>query len=32
MSQVLLVAGIALLVTGVVVGLPAWRSWQTVSH
>jgi hypothetical protein len=28
MSQVLLLAGIALLVAGLAVGLPAWRSWQ----
>jgi hypothetical protein len=28
MSQVLLVAGLALVVAGLAVGLPAWRSWQ----
>jgi hypothetical protein len=27
-SQVFLFAGIALLVAGVAVGLPAWRAWQ----
>jgi ABC-type branched-subunit amino acid transport system ATPase component len=28
MSQVFLIAGIALLVAGLALGLPAWRSWQ----
>jgi hypothetical protein len=28
MSQVLVIAGIALLVAGLALGLPAWRSWQ----
>jgi uncharacterized membrane protein YphA (DoxX/SURF4 family) len=28
MSQLFLVAGIALLVAGIAVGLPAWRAWQ----
>jgi hypothetical protein len=31
MSQVFIVAGIALLVAGLAVGLPAWRAWQVRS-
>ena len=28
MSQVLLIAGIALVVAGIAIGVPAWRAWQ----
>jgi hypothetical protein len=28
MNQAILVAGVALMVAGLVIGIPAWRSWQ----